>query len=362
MEYLGKLHLAGLEVDQVAEALAHEGWPRFRAEQVFRWLHQKVVTNFTSMHNLPKPLINHLQEKYGSPLACQIILQRESIDGTIKYLFGLFDENTVEAVYIPEKDRGTLCVSVQVGCAMNCSFCATGRSGFVRNLSTAEIVSQVNAVRAALPPERPRLSNIVFMGMGEPFANFEAVMAAAAIFQSELGMHLGQRRITISTCGLVPEIRRFADLKTQINLAVSLHAPDNDRRSSVMPINRRYPIEELLDACRYYTSRTNRRISFEYALVEGFNDSHGDAQMLAEILQDMLCHVNIIPVNPVEGFQRPEASRVQRFKQVLEAQGIAASVRKERGTDIEAACGQLRQVHGRTPSSRTERRMRSESP
>ena len=150
-------------------------------------------------------------------------------------------------------------------------------------------------------------------------------MAAAAIFQSELGMHLGQRRITISTCGLVPEIRRFADLKTQINLAVSLHAPDNDRRSSVMPINRRYPIEELLDACRYYTSRTNRRISFEYALVEGFNDSHGDAQMLAEILQDMLCHVNIIPVNPVEGFQRPEASRVQFNSS---ERGIAASVRK----------------------------------
>lgn len=345
MENMDKLHVAGLHKEELAQLMAEQGWPRFRADQVFRWVHQKASSSFEEMHNLPQEVVEHLEEKYRTPSACRIILTRESQDGTIKYLFELFDHSTIEAVYIPEPGRGTLCISAQVGCAMNCSFCATGRSGFVRNLSRAEIVSQVNAVRGALPPGAPGVTNIVFMGMGEPFANFTEVMAAAAVMQDKAGMNLGQRRITISTCGLVPEILQFADLNTQINLAVSLHAPDNARRSQVMPINRRYPIEELLEACRVYTAKTNRRISFEYALMAGFNDAPHDAHMLAGLLKDMLCHVNLIPVNPVEGFQRPRSDEVKLFKEILERQGIPASIRKERGTDIEAACGQLRQVH-----------------
>ncbi len=344
MEKMDKLHIADLDKPALEKLLAEHGWPRFRAEQVFRWLHQSAVEDFSEMSNVPKALIAFLQERYGKPQACRIILERQSVDGTRKYLLELFDGNTIEAVYIPEENRGTLCISVQVGCPMNCSFCATGQSGFVRNLSGGEIVSQVNAVRAKLPKDGPGLTNIVFMGMGEPFANFEAVLRAVQILQDQSGMHLGQRRITISTCGLVPEIRKFAELNTQIKLAVSLHAPDNVRRSQIMPINRRYPLEELFEACRYYIAKTNRRISFEYALIAGFNDAPADAEMLADLLQDLLCHVNLIPVNPVADLHRPSGERVHLFKEILEARGIPTSIRKERGTDIEAACGQLRQI------------------
>jgi len=352
MQYLDTLHVAGLTTQELAAVLGKMGWPPFRAEQVFQWIHRRAVSGFREMHNVPKEIIQYLEERYTSPAACRAVVKRFSSDGTVKYLFELFDHSTVEAVYIPEEDRGTLCLSVQVGCAMNCSFCATGKSGFVRNLSRAEIVSQVNAVRGSLPPDAPILTNIVFMGMGEPFANFTEVMAAVALLQSRSGMGLGQRRLTISTCGLVPEIRRFADLKTQVNLAVSLHAPDNERRSQIMPINRRYPIEELLAACRYYIAQTNRRISFEYALIDGFNDSPQDARMLAWLLRDMLCHVNLIPANPVEGVRRPDREKVERFLEVLEREGVPATIRKERGTDIEAACGQLRQVHHREGGGR----------
>ena len=341
MENMDKLHVAGLHKEELAQLMAEQGWPRFRADQVFRWVHQKASSSFEEMHNLPQEVVEHLEEKYRTPSACWIILTRESQDGTIKYLFELFDHSTIEAVYIPEPGRGHYASPRRWG-AMNCSFCATGRSGFVRNLR-AEIVSQVNAVRGRCP-RCARSDEHRVHGMGEPFANFTEVMAAA-VMQDKAGMNLGQRRITISTCGLVPEILQFADLNTQINLAVSLHAPDNARRSQVMPINRRYPIEELLEACRVYTAKTNRRISFEYALMAGFNDAPHDAHMLAGLLRDMLCHVNLIPVNPVEGFQRPRGDEVKLFKEILERQGIPASIRKERGTDIEAACGQLRQVH-----------------
>lgn len=345
MENMDRLHVAGLRREELEILFAELGWPRFRARQLFHWIHHRAASDFTQMHNLPKAIVEYLAENYLSPLALRLVLERRSIDGTIKYLFELRDQHTIEAVYIPEDDRGTLCVSAQVGCAMNCSFCATGQSGYVRNLSPAEIVSQVNFVRSILPQYGPGLTNIVFMGMGEPFANFEAVMKAIDIITDEEGFNLGQRRITISTCGLADKIREFADLKSQVNLAVSLHTPDNERRTKMMPINKRFPIEELLDACRYYTYQTNRRISFEYALIAGINDSVQDAEQLAALLQGMLCHLNLIPVNPVTSFDRPSSEQVERFQRILAAVGIPVSVRRERGTDIEAACGQLRQVH-----------------
>src|SRR5690554_1326680 len=343
MNKMDRLHVAGLDPAALRQLFKDTGIPSFRADQVFHWIHNKAVGTFEQMHNVPKNIIEYLSHEYGSPVALTCILERQSTDGTIKFLFQLTDGNTIEAVYIPETDRGTLCVSAQVGCAMNCSFCATGQSGYVRNLSRAEIVSQVNYVRQ----HTGSLTNIVFMGMGEPFANFEEVMAAIDILNDPAGMNLGQRRITISTCGLVNEIRRFADLNTQINLAISLHAPDNTRRSEIMPVNRRFPIKELLEACKYYLSKTNRRISFEYALIAGFNDSAQDAHDLAKLLKDLLCHCNLIPVNPVGTFGRPDEARINRFKEILEDAGVPVSVRKERGTDIEAACGQLRQVHGK---------------
>lgn len=346
MENMERLHVAGLRRAELEDLCAELGWPRFRARQLFHWIHHRAISDFTQMHNLPKAIVEYLIENYSSPMALELVLERQSVDGTAKYLFALADRHTIEAVYIPEDDRGTLCVSSQVGCAMKCTFCATGQSGFVRSLSPAEIVSQVNFVRNRLSEEGPGLTNIVFMGMGEPFANFEAVMNSIDIITDREGMNLGQRRITISTCGLADKIREFADLKTQVNLAISLHAPDDERRSEMMPINKRFPIEELLDACRYYTRQTNRRISFEYALIAGINDSTQDAAQLAELLEGMLCHLNLIPVNPVNSFSRPDSEKIERFQKVLAAAGIPVSVRRERGTDIEAACGQLRQVHG----------------
>lgn len=338
----GNIHLTGLFPQEIAHWLQKNGVAQFRAKQIFHWVHQQSALSFEEMTNLPKELIKLLQEKFGSPLPIELITTRTSLDGTEKYLFKLNDDATVETVLIPEEERNTICVSTQVGCAMNCSFCATGKSGFIRNLSSGEIVAQTLGIENRLKEQGLTISNIVYMGMGEPLANYREVMKSLYLLNDARGLNLGARRFTISTCGLVPQIIELAQEELQINLAISLHAVCDDLRSKIMPINKRYSIKELLEACDFYLERTGRRVSFEYALIADINDGIDHATKLSHLLSGRLCHVNLIPVNPVGTQKRPSTKRITEFAQVLADANIPVSIRKERGTDIEAACGQLR--------------------
>lgn len=337
----GQLHLTGLFPEELEHHLAE--LPAFRARQLFAWLHKQAVGSFQAMTNLPQSLRAQLEEGWGKPWPLDVLSIRVSQDGTEKYLFRLEDGATIETVLIPEDKRQTICLSTQVGCAMNCSFCATGRGGFTRSLSAGEICAQALWVQNRLQEQGLSISNIVYMGMGEPLANYQEVLKSVRLFNHPQGMNLGARRMTISTCGLAPQIRQLAQEDLQVNLAVSLHAGSDQARTEIMPINKRYPLAELLAACDYYTAATKRRISYEYALISGVNDTPAQAGELADLLAGRLCHVNLIPINPVGGEKRPSSKRVAQFAAVLEQAGIPVSIRKERGTDIEAACGQLRQ-------------------
>jgi len=339
------LHIVGLFPEEIENWLKERQIASFRAEQIFSWLHRHAIDDFSKMTNLPREVITQLQDEFGSVWPLELVDCRVSKDGTEKYLFSLGDGTSIESVLIPDEPRQTLCISTQVGCAMGCSFCATGRSGYTRNLIAAEIVAQVLWVESRLKTLGKSISNIVYMGMGEPLANYEAVMGSLQLLNHPKGLNLGARRLTISTCGLVPQIRALAEEEIQVNLAISLHAVDDAKRSEVMPVNRRYPISDLMAACDEYTEKTGRRISYEYALIRGFNDHQGEAQALRDLLRGRLCHVNLIPINPVGEVERPSPRSVAEFAKVLEAGQIPVSIRKERGTDIEAACGQLRQTH-----------------
>ena len=343
MENMGKIQIAGLFPNEIETWLAAYDVAPYRSKQIFHWVHRQLVEDFSEMSNVPHKVIELLEASCTGPSAVKERRTRISADGTEKYLFVLDDHETIETVLIPDGSRNTVCVSSQVGCAMNCSFCATGEGGYVRSLSAAEIVSQALGVQRRLNKKNESITNIVFMGMGEPFANYEEVMKAIHLMNHPDGLNLGMRRITISTCGLVPQIKRFAEENIQVNLAISLHAPNNAKRSQTMPINRKYPVEDLMDACFYYVEQTGRRISFEYALIGEFNDSIQDASELKNLLQGLLCHVNLIPVNPVNHLTRSNPQVIQEFAKILEESHISVTIRKERGTDIEAACGQLRQ-------------------
>ena len=338
------MELTGMFPEEIKDWLQQRQIAPFRAEQIFSWLHKHATASFAEMTNLPKHVIFSLEQAFGSPWPLKLAASQRSTDGTEKYLFALADQATVETVLIPDEKRQTLCISTQVGCAMNCSFCATGRSGFVRNLSAAEIVSQVLWVENQLKAKGQSISNIVYMGMGEPLVNYDSVLRSVRLINHEQGLNLGARRITISTCGLVPQIKALAEEDLQVNLAISLHAVTDAKRSQVMPVNKRFPLAELLQACDYYTDRTGRRISYEYALISNFNDTPEQAKSLSRLLKGRLCHVNLIPINPVATQRRPSEQGVMEFARVLEAEHIPVSVRKERGSDIEAACGQLRQT------------------
>lgn len=338
------MDVVGLFPDEIKTWLKQEQIEAFRADQIFSWLHRHAVGDFTEMTNIPAAVLTRLTQSFRSPWPLELVESRKSTDNTEKYLFALGDGTSIETVLLPEQDRQTLCISTQVGCAMNCSFCATGRSGYVRNLSAGEIVAQVLWVEHRLKKRGQSLSNIVYMGMGEPLANYDSVLRSVRLLNHPKGLNLGARRLTISTCGLVPQIRALAAENIQVNLAISLHAVTDEDRSLVMPVNNRFPLGELLEACDYYTEKTGRRISYEYALIGGFNDTEQQAQRLRDLLKGRLCHVNLIPMNPVGLEQRPLAANIVKFSQVLERGGIPVSIRKERGTDIEAACGQLRQT------------------
>ena len=323
---------------------AERGQPRYRVRQVERWVYQSLARSVADMTDLPATEREALSEAFRLDEAEAATVQR-SEDGTVKHLWRLADGELIESVLIPTKRRLTLCLSSQAGCAIGCTFCATGWGGFDRQLTAGEIVSQYRASRRwAAENDYGVISNIVYMGMGEPLANYDNTMQSIAAMNHGQGMNIGARHLTVSTVGLVPEIRKLAREPYQLNLAVSLHAPDDDSRSRTMPINKRYPIARLMHACRDYVETTNRRIFFEYVLLDRENDTPEHARKLAALLDGLMCHVNLIPVNATEKgpFDRPGEKRIAVFREILRNAGIANTVRQEKGIDINAGCGQLR--------------------
>lgn len=332
-----------VELQDLESALLSASFEKYRARQIMDWL-KSGVTSFGEMKNLPLKLRAYLEDHYTIPSAVIEKKQVSRIDGTVKYLFRLDDGEYIESVVMRYHHGDTICISTQVGCKMGCTFCATGKSGYARDLSASEMIAQIESAQKDLDL---RVSNVVLMGMGEPFDNYDNVIRFLTTVSSERSLNIGMRHITISTCGIVPRIYTFADLQLQCGLSISLHAPTDELRSRTMPVNRRWPIAELMDACRYYVGRTNRRITFEYALISGVNDSDLHARLLADLLAGLLCHVNLIPVNSVtgSGYIKSSVIRQQAFVHILSERGINATVRRTLGSDIDASCGQLKRKH-----------------
>ena len=316
------------------------GQPAFRAKQIFHWLHQKLVTEFSAMTDQPKALLAKLEEGYYIA-APTIVRRQQSKDGTVKYLFALEDGNCIETVIMRYHYGVTACVSSQVGCRMGCRFCASTQAGRVRNLEAGEIAGQIYAAQKDIGE---RISHIVLMGIGEPLDNFDNVMDFLSIISSPDGVNIGMRNISLSTCGIVPMIDKLAEKKLQLTLSISLHAPNDAMRSGMMPVNDAYPVAQLISACRRYQQTTGRRVSFEYSMVRGVNDSPATAKELAALIRGMGAHVNLIPINPVDGspYSATDAENVKRFQTLLTDLGVNATVRRRLGSDISAACGQLR--------------------
>ena len=335
-----KTCISSYTLEQLTERLKAMGQPAFRAKQIFHWLHQKLVTEFSAMTDQPKALLAKLEEEYY--IAAPVIQRRQqSKDGTVKYLFRLADGNCIETVVMRYNYGNTVCVSTQVGCRMGCRFCASTQAGRVRNLEAGEIAAEIYAAQKDIGE---RISHIVLMGIGEPLDNFDNVMDFLTIISSPEGVNIGMRNISLSTCGIVPQIDKLAEKKLQLTLSISLHAPGNAMRSQMMPVNDAYPVEELIAACRRYQKVTGRRISFEYSMVRGVNDSPATAKELAKLIRGMGAHVNLIPINPVDGspYSATDAENVKRFQNMLTDLGVNATVRRRLGSDISAACGQLR--------------------
>ena len=339
------MNLKSLTQPELAAVLKELGQPAFRAKQVFSWLH-KGVRSYDEMTNLPKALRDVLAEKYPINAPKVVRKQESQKDGTIKYLWQLSDGNCVETVLMRYHYGNTVCISTEVGCAMGCAFCASTIGGLVRRLEPFEMLDEVlfTQIDSGLP-----VSHIVLMGIGEPLDNFDNVMRFLELVNNPEGMNISMRHISLSTCGLIPKIDALAEKKLQISLAVSLHGPNNEKRSKVMPVNRAYPIEPLLEACRRYYDKTGRRIHFEYAMIDGLNDSEEDAKELLRRLKGLGAHVNMIPLNHVEESPLKPSSRaaVAKFQKILEDGGVTATVRRTLGSDIDASCGQLRRKYNK---------------
>ncbi|MEW5248246.1 23S rRNA (adenine(2503)-C(2))-methyltransferase RlmN [Microbulbifer sp. 2201CG32-9] len=363
-----RTNLLGLSLDKLAEFCVSLGEKRFRAVQLLKWMHQSGVDDFAEMTNVSKAL-RHRLAQVAEIRAPEVLGQWDSADGTRKWLIGVEGGNAVETVYIPDGDRGTLCVSSQVGCALDCSFCATGKQGFNRDLSAAEIIGQVWIACKSfgqLQPGGPRkVTNVVMMGMGEPLLNFDNVVDAMNLMMEDNAYGISKRRVTLSTSGVVPALDKLADV-TDVSLAISLHAPNDALRDQLVPINRRYPIAMLLDSAKRYIERmpdTHRKMTIEYTLMREVNDRPEHAQQLAELLRDVPVKINLIPFNPFElsDYQRVGNNALRRFQQILLDKGYTVTVRTTRGDDIAAACGQLAgNVNDRT--RRSERYRNTEQP
>ena len=333
-----KIDLKSMTLPEIESFLTTLGEPKFRAKQIFVWMHRG-VEGFGEMTNLPKALRNKLEEQCTLTALRVERKQVSKLDGTIKYLWRLEDDNCVETVLMRYKHGNTVCVSSEIGCAMGCAFCASTIGGLVRRLTPAEILSQVIFTQkdSGLP-----ISNIVLMGIGEPLDNFDNVMRFLELVNHPDGMNIGMRHISLSTCGLVEKIDKLADLQLQLSLSVSLHAPDDETRSSIMPVNRAVGVDRLFESCRRYFEKTGRRISYEYAMIDGVNDSDEQADLLAKYLRGTPGHVNLIPLNDVRESKLKPSRRVAAFQKRLESHGITVTVRRKLGGDIDASCGQLR--------------------
>lgn len=337
------LDIKSMTLDEITEFIVSNGFPKFRARQIFGWIN-KGITNFNQMSNIPTELKNFLNTSSYISVANIEKKLVSRYDNTVKYLFSFNDGECVEAVVMSYKHGYSICISTQVGCKMGCTFCATGKSGFSRSLTPSEMLGQIETAQNDLDI---RISNIVLMGMGEPLDNFDNVVRFIRLVSSDDGLNIGMRHITLSTCGLVPKIYELADLHLGITLSVSLHAPNDQIRRKTMPIARKYSIEELLQACRDYFKTTGRRVTFEYSMISGVNDSDANAKELAQRLDGMNCHVNLIPVNTVEGtgYIKSNIKRQQSFIDILAEKNITATVRRTLGSDINASCGQLKRKH-----------------
>ncbi len=335
-----KTDIKSLDFIELQEYVLKMGQKSFRAKQLYQWMHQQLVTSFDEMTNLSKAFRGQLEERCLLNGAC--VTERQiSKDGTNKFLMELADGNLVESVWMQYKHGNSVCISTQVGCRMGCRFCASTEGGLIRSLRPSEMLDQVYEIQRVTGE---RVSNIILMGIGEPLDNYENVVKFIRMVSEEHGLHISQRNITLSTCGLAEQIKRLAEEALTITLAISLHAPDDALRREMMPVAYRYSIAELIDACRYYIQKTNRRITFEYSMVEGKNDSVLEAEALSKLLKGLNCHVNLIPLNPVKGRmgQRSLQSKIEDFKFTLEKNHTNVTIRREMGRDIDAACGQLR--------------------
>ncbi|MCW4642754.1 23S rRNA (adenine(2503)-C(2))-methyltransferase RlmN [Bacillus safensis] len=331
------------ELHEMKEWLKEQGEKPFRAAQIFEWLYEKRVTSFDDMSNLSKNLREKLKNQFAIT-TLKTVIKQTSQDGTIKFLFELHDGYTIETVLMRHEYGNSVCVTTQVGCRIGCTFCASTLGGLKRNLEAGEIVAQVLKVQQALDETDERVSSVVIMGIGEPFDNFDEMLAFLKIINHDNGLNIGARHITVSTSGIIPKIYQFADEQMQINFAVSLHAPNTEIRSRLMPINKAYKLPKLMEAIEYYIQKTGRRVSFEYGLFGGVNDQVHHAEELADLLKGIKCHVNLIPVNyvPERDYVRTPREQIFLFEKTLKERGVNVTIRREQGHDIDAACGQLR--------------------
>jgi 23S rRNA (adenine2503-C2)-methyltransferase len=338
-----KSSIYSLKLEELELWLKENGEPKFRSTQIFEWLYSKRISSFDDMSNIPKALQEKLNQSFALT-TMKTLIKQESKDGTIKFLFELHDGYSIETVLMRHEYGNSVCVTTQVGCRIGCTFCASTLGGLKRNLEAGEIVAQVVNVQKALDETGERVSHVVIMGIGEPFDNYDAMLSFLKIINHDQALNIGARHITVSTSGIIPKIYAFADEQLQINFALSLHAPNTELRSKLMPINRAYKLEDLMKAVRYYVDKTGRRISFEYGLFGGENDTVAHAEELAKLIKGIKCHVNLIPVNyvPERDYVRTPKEQIFEFERTLKKHGINVTIRREHGHDIDAACGQLR--------------------
>jgi 23S rRNA (adenine2503-C2)-methyltransferase len=341
MEFDNRPDIKSMSMEELKNALTEQGEKAFRAGQIYEWMHRKCAESFDDMTNLSKNLRNRLKESYKYTSLKAVRIQESEIDGTKKFLFELSDQNTVESVWMKYKHGNSVCISSQVGCRMGCRFCASTLDGLERNLTVSEMLDQIYRI-TALTGER--VSNVVVMGTGEPMDNYDNLVKFVKMLSDENGLNISQRNITVSTCGIVPKMRQLADEHLQITLALSLHAATDEKRKKLMPVANSYSIQELMKTCEYYFKQTGRRITFEYSLVGGVNDTDEDVYELIELAKPLCCHINLIPVNPIKerDYVQSDIAHIQAFKNKLEKNHINVTVRREMGRDIDGACGQLR--------------------
>lgn len=341
---MNKIDIKNLSLEELEEKILNIGEPKFRAKQIFNWLHQKHINSFEEMTNISKNIRKKLDELYfiNNIQILNTLISKE--DETTKFLFKLNGGHIIESVLMKYSYGDAVCISSQVGCRMGCTFCASTLEGLERNLEVSEMLSQVYEIQKF---SGKRIRSIVLMGSGEPFDNFDNFKKFIKIINSKEGIELGQRHITVSTCGIVPKIYEFADLNTQINLAISLHAPNDELRKKIMPIANKYKVSEIIDACKYFSEKTKRRVTYEYALISSINDKEEHANQIIKLLKGSLAHVNLIPVNNVEerNYIKSSKEQIKKFSQIIQNAGIDVTIRRELGSDINAACGQLRRSY-----------------